>query len=442
MEVTRLAIPLILSRLGEMTVSLFYFSFIGHFIINSLSHASFAWALTSFLTVVGIGFFSTSLMKVAGSTDLNAKSVELDLVISFRLAFFYGAIIVSAIFAYSVSKSRSLTDNGNLEELKLLLILSLSIPALYLQITIFNFFNAIKIAKYELIYTWLFNATLASACAILIATNTNTNAINFISTYVGLRCFFVVLAFRFFDRKIHQHILKFRHSQSIPTKAYVNYFISGLPMALCFGGESLLFLMLSFISKSLGDASLSAYQASLHFLSVVYMISIGVGNATGIVAARHFKLKKFHSLSTAYIQGITLGAFILAPFLLVCFFFNEYISIIYTFDVPTRKLIEGNLLISIPFLVFEYIYVVTRMTLRSMGDFWIPTLFTISLLNILGLILSVGLLSFYNYSVHSIFVALVLCSFFLMSFLLWRLGSLLRQLNHQLVERQPPYDRA
>ena len=93
-------------------------------------------------------------MKVAGSTDLNAENLELDLVISFRLAFLYGATIVSAIFVYSVSESRSLTDNGNLEGLKLLLILSLSIPALYLQITIFNFFNAIKIAKYELIYTW------------------------------------------------------------------------------------------------------------------------------------------------------------------------------------------------------------------------------------------------------------------------------------------------
>ena len=135
MEVTRLAIPLILSRLGEMTVSLLYFSFIGHFIISSLSHASFAWALTSFLTVVGIGFFSTSLMKVAGSTDLNTENLELDLVISFRLAFLYGATIVSAIFVYSVSESRSLTDNGNLEGLKLLLKLSLSIPVLYLQVT-------------------------------------------------------------------------------------------------------------------------------------------------------------------------------------------------------------------------------------------------------------------------------------------------------------------
>jgi MATE family multidrug resistance protein len=66
------------------------------------------------------------------------------------------------------------------------------------------------------------------------------------------------------------------------------------------------------------------------------------------------------------------------------------------------------------------------MTLRSLGDFWMPTLFTISLLNVLGLVLSVGLLSFYDYSVSSIFIALVLCSFFLMLFLLLRLGRILK----------------
>lgn len=427
MEVTRIAIPLIFSRLGEMIVSLLYFSFIGHFIVDSLSHASLAWALISFLTVVGIGFFSTSLVKVAGSTDLNSDDIELDLIISFRLAIFFGAITVFAIFVLSSSISKSLTNSGDLEGLKALLSLSLSIPALYLQIVTFNFFNAIKKVRYELIYTWLLNATFVLACTLLASTNSNTNVIYFTLIYSGLRCFFSGLAFALFNLQVHQHIHQFRHSRSIPTIAYVNYFIGGLPMALCFGGESLLFFMLSFISKSLGDTSLSAYQASLHFLSIVYMVSIGVGNATGIVVARHYNLKDFHSLGTTYIQGMKFGFFILTPFLLACFFLKADISAIYTSDALTRRLIEGNILTSIPFLIFEYVYVVTRMTLRSMGDFWIPTLFTISLLNILGLILSVGLLSLYDYSVNSIFLALVFCSFFLMTFLLWRLGSILKK---------------
>lgn len=409
-----------------MTASLLYFSFIGHYIVDSLSHASLAWATISFLTVVAIGFFSSSLIKIAGSTDLNSDEIERDLIISFRLAFFLGITTVAAIALLDAVASRSITNDSVLKDIKSLLTLSLSIPALYVQIVIFNFFNATKQTKYEVIYTWLFNAALALACILLVSANSNINFTYFAITYTGLRYFFVGLALALFNVKIRQYILRFSHSQHISKTAYTHYFINGLPMAICFGGESLLYFTLSFISKTIGDTSLSAYQASLHFLSIVYMISIGVGNATGIVVARHYNLKDFNSLKATYSQGIRIGLLILTPFLLACFFLTEDISAIYTSDTTTKKLIEGNILISIPFLLFEYVYVITRMTLRSMGDFWIPTLLTILSLNILGLTLSIGLLSLHDYSVHSLFVALVFCSFFLMLTLLWRLGNILK----------------
>ncbi|MCP2019745.1 UNVERIFIED_ORG: Na+-driven multidrug efflux pump [Pseudomonas reinekei] len=195
-------------------------------------------------------------------------------------------------------------------------------------------------------------------------------------------------------------------------------------MALCLGGESLLFFLLSIISKNISESSLSAYQASLHFISIIYMISIGVGNATGIVAARYYAALDIQSIIKIYTQGIILGLTILTPLLFGCFFFKENISIMYTSDAPTRKLIENNIHISIPFLVFEFVYVVTRMTLRSMEDFWVPTLLTILILNILGIVFSVSLLSLYDYTVQSIFLALVICSFLLMLLLFWRLKSI------------------
>lgn len=242
-----------------------YFSFIGHYIADSLSHASFAWALISFLTVVAIGFFSASLVKIAGATDLNTKKIENDLIVSFRLAIFLGVIIVVIIAVIGTSASRSITNDGEIEALIALFTLSLSIPALYLQIVIFNFFNATKKTIYEVIYTWSFNATLASACIILVTTNTNFNFIHFAFIYSGLRLVFTCLALALFDLRIRQHIFHFSHSQPIPKTTYVNYFVNGLPMAICFGGESLLYFIFSFISKTIGDTSLSAYQASLHF---------------------------------------------------------------------------------------------------------------------------------------------------------------------------------
>ncbi|EJM22413.1 Na+-driven multidrug efflux pump [Pseudomonas sp. GM21] len=426
MEITRIATPLIFSRIGELTASLIYFSFIGHYIVDSLSHASFAWALISFVTVVAIGFFSVSLVKIARSTDLNTDEIEIELVISFRFAIFLGAIVVFAIIILGTIVSRPPTDNGEFEGLKILLALSISVPALYLQIVIFNFFNAIKRAKYELIYTWSFIAVLASACTLFVHMNSNTDVIYFALTYSGLRCFFACLAVVLFNLKIREYISQFKYSKHIPKATYANYLINGTPMAICFGGESSLYFIFSFISKTIDNTNLSAYQASLHFLSIVYMISIGVGNATGIVVARHYELRDFQSLRATYFEGLKFGLFILTPILLACLLLKENISTIYTSDVPTRRLIEENIIISIPFLIFEYIYIVTRMTLRSMWDFWIPTLLTILSLNILGLILSIGLLSLHDYSVRSLFVALVFCSFFLMLLLLWRLGSILK----------------
>lgn len=427
MDIARVSVPLIVSRLGEMVASLLYFSFIGHFIVDSLSQASLAWALVSFLTVVGIGFFSILLVKVAGSPDLNDNGVALDLNISFRCAILFGGVIVVGIFLYVINASSSLSVNDSSQGLEVLLIFSLSTPAIYVQIIIFNFFNAVKQTRYELLYTWIFNFVVVTMGAFLVLVDLDSNIIYFVSAYVVLRWFFVAVVFIFFSLKIHSYIFRFRYLQSVPKKMYASYFFKGLPLALCFGGESLLFFILSFVSKSLGDASLSAYQASLHFLSIIYMISIGVGNATGIIAARHYELKEFSLLRQTYFQGVRFGFVILIPFLLVCFFLKENISLLYTSDEVVRRLIESNILISIPFLVFEYVYIVTRMTLRSMGDFWVPTLFTISSLNILGLVLSICLLSFYEYSVRSIFIALVFCSVVLMLFLLRRLGKILKE---------------
>ncbi|UWI60645.1 MATE family efflux transporter [Pseudomonas sp. BW7P1] len=205
-------------------------------------------------------------------------------------------------------------------------------------------------------------------------------------------------------------------------------------MALCFGGESFLFFILSFISKNLGENNLSAYQASLHFISIIYMISIGIGNATGLIAARHFTRRDLGLLKKTYIQGLKSGLLALAPFLLASVLWKENISMTYTSDSTIRKLIETNTLYSIPFLAFEFIYVLTRTILRSMDDFWVPTLLTILTLNIFGITLCATLLHFYR-TIHSIFIALIICSLILMLTMFWRLIFLLKTHSSQPIDK-------
>ncbi|WP_434695636.1 MATE family efflux transporter [Pseudomonas sp. Z1-14] len=434
MEVTRTAIFLTVSRLGDLTAPLLYLSFAGHYMVNSLGHASLAWAYISFLTVVGIGLFSIMLTADAGSANLNADETEAHLIISLRLAYLLGISIAIGLMLYVYI---SPSDRSNSEQAHTLLTLSLSLPALYLQIVIFNFFTTVKKTEYELIYIWTLNTIFCLTCVILITTNADIDLIKFTLIYSNLRWLFAGAALVLFNKEIHKYIPEFQHSRHIPIRKYSQYLISGLPLALCIGGESLLFFLLSLISNSLDHFSLSAYQASLNFLSFVYMIAIGMGNAIGIACARHHIQKDLDSLRATYTHGLKLGLFTIAPVLLACYFLNDYISIIYTSHIETRKLIEKNILISIPFLAFEYIYVITRMTLRGMGDFWVPTLLTVSSLNIVGIICAIALLSFYDDSVHSIFLALVICSLLLMLLLTWRLAYKFHHYPHRQIKRRP-----
>jgi MATE family multidrug resistance protein len=433
MTVAKLAIPLIVSRLGEMVSSLIYFSFVGHFITSSLDQASFAWAFVSFLTVIGIGFFSVLMIEIAGASDLASVKVLAVLNTSIKLACFLGGGIVAgfALYLFQFNREESFSGVAH-DNAKVLFLLSLSIPAIYLQIVIFNYFNALRQTKYELIFVWIFNASILLMSAAFLVLRPDVDVVDFIAMYVGIKWMLVLCAFIFFDRRLRVNVNGFTYGQTTIANQYTSFFAKGIPLALCFGGESLLYFILSIVAKNLGSAELSAYQASLHFLSVIYMISIGVGNATGIVVARAYEQKNISAVRKIYLEGGLFGLIILFPSLLSCFYLTGPIASLYTSDEAVRGLMENNIVLAIPFLLFEYVYIVTRMTLRSMGDFWVPTFFTITSLNILGLGFSFGLLFYYDYSVRSIFLSLVLCSFVLMAFLLWRLWWVLRRDNYQI----------
>ncbi len=86
-----------------------------------------------------------------------------------------------------------------------------------------------------------------------------------------------------------------------------------------------------------------------------------------------------------------------------------------------RSLITENIKIAVLFLLFEYIYVVVRMVLRSLGDSWMPTAYTIFCLNGLGLSMVWLLFTFYGPDIKYLFWSLTLCTFVLMAFLAGRL---------------------
>ncbi|NES11204.1 hypothetical protein G3O07_18020 [Pseudomonas laurentiana] len=150
------------------------------------------------------------------------------------------------------------------------------------------------------------------------------------------------------------------------------------------------------------------------------MISIGVGNAAAILIAGDTQGDSVTISRSRLVEGIVFGSLLMAPCLVVCVFLPDYVALLYTSDQQVAAMVAGSIQLATPFLVFELIYVVTRMVLRSLGDSWLPTAMTLVCLNGIGLLLTWGLFIMYQPGVKSIILALTGCTFILMVSLVLR----------------------
>lgn len=134
-------------------------------------------------------------------------------------------------------------------------------------------------------------------------------------------------------------------------------------------------------------------------------------------------------------NGMICGAVLLMPLITACLFFGDFIASLYTSDPEIKLDIAKCLTASTPFLICEYIYIVTRSTLRSMLDFWIPTLMSIASLNFIGIGLIYSLIDTSPDPLLFIYYSLSFSSFILMLLLLWRFRAKYNQFSCNCAQR-------
>lgn len=423
-KTARLAGPLIISRLGDMTYSFLFLSFVGHFLPKSLGQASFVWAFISFTTVVGIGLFSTLMIDAASLKGASRGQVNILLATGLRAAVTVGFLISGGVLACLLLQHGvvGLLQSQNFG----LWIMSLSLPAIYCQIVIFNYLNATGRCNYEVKFVWLSNMVCVVVGIVYISADFPLSFIDFALVYMLLRwvLIFVLLTY-IAHTETHMSLGSF-FGCFLQAKI-TRFIIGGLPLALCFAGESFLYFALSLITATIGNLELSAYQISLHFLSVIYMISIGVGNAVAILVAGAAPDIQISAAKKRVSDGVKFGGLLMVPCLIICIALPDYVARLYTSDALVVKLASEVIRFSVLFLVFEFVYVVLRMALRSLGDSWVPTLATICCLNGVGLFLTWILLHFYDESLRSVFIGLTMCTSILMLYLSHRFMKICRK---------------
>lgn len=302
----QLAVPITLSRIGEIAGSTLYFLSIGRLFGASLPAASLAWAIVSFLTVLAIGFLSG--VSLLTSQDMGARRTE-----------HLGALVCAAItFALLGSGACLLLANGSLAALEwfnytasfshqvrdFLVALCAGLPAAFTQMALAQYTNGLKLPRVELIFTWANNLTMAGWAALFVIYPVNLDAVGLVFGFSAVR---TIIALLFLIHVFARHRFSRTSLQNILVRQ-AELIRIGVPTSISYGVESLSYLFLSFSASLLGAAATAGFQAGMHILSIVYMATVGVGNAVSISTSHLIGAGSITEFRRVVKNGLLIGA--------------------------------------------------------------------------------------------------------------------------------------
>jgi MATE family multidrug resistance protein len=122
------------------------------------------------------------------------------------------------------------------------------------------------------------------------------------------------------------------------------------------------------IISKLAPASLAAHQIALNCASLTYMVPLGIGSATAVSVGHALGRKDPHSAIRIGWLGIALGAAFMSVAALIFIFFPAPIIRLYTSNANVIAVGSTLMVIAAFFQLFDGIQTVTTGALRGLGD--------------------------------------------------------------------------
>lgn len=171
----------------------------------------------------------------------------------------------------------------------------------------------------------------------------------------GLKRYFVLAGNVIFDRQKIKSVLKI-----------------GIPIAFQIIVEVLAFSIGAIMMGWLGEVQLAAHQVAIGLASFTYMISLGVSQANTIRVSHQMGVKDYKSLKMAAFASTQLVLLFMSLMGVVFILARNVLPFLFTVDPEVVKIASGLLIIAAIFQVFDGLQVVMLSTLRGMADVKLP----------------------------------------------------------------------
>ncbi len=401
-RIIRLAIPVVLSQIGQVTVSLVDNMMVGH--AGTLDLAASAFANNIFIIGMFFGMGITyGLTPLVGKAYGNNEPIKVlqwlkNGIFTHFMAGSVLTLIMLGVFFLLPFMGQE-TD-----------VLQLSKPyylwlcASYLPFMLFfsgkQFFEGIgntHVAMYITLTSNLINVVLNY---ILIFGKVGFPEMGLIGAGIGtfISRFTMPLMYAGFIFWMPQFrkIFSKARKQSLSKKSVISILGIGLPIGFQIIVEVTTFSVGAVMMGWHGEIPLAAHQVAIGLASFSYMISLGISQATTIRVSHQLGRYDLESLRMAVYASTHLVLIFMSLVGLIFIFLKDYLPLIFTTDQAVIEIASRLLIIAAVFQVFDGLQVIMLSALRGMADVKIPMMIAFAAYMLVGLPISY----FFSFLLH------------------------------------------
>jgi MATE family multidrug resistance protein len=378
----KLAVPLVMTQAGQMTVLLVDTAMVGHVSTTALAAASFANNIYIVIMLFGLGVFLgiTPLVSHARGANNDQQAAAI-----MKNGFALSALLLVGITSIGLSLTGLMPHMGQTEE-----VLRLSIP--YYRMLVISTIPFLLFTLLKQIGEGLSNTIMAMAATI------TANLINVVLNYLlifgklgfprfGLmgagyatliaRIAMPLLLYAGFSTyKPIRHYFSLMHTAKATLRGVQNIFSVGLPIATQLILEVLAFSFSAVMMGWLGDVPLAANQVAMNLATFTFMIANGVAMATTIRVSFQLGSRDFESMERVCYSAVHLVLGYMGMCGLGFFLLRHQLPHIFTTDMRVVDQTASLLMIAAMFQLFDGLQIVCLGILRGFADVKAPMLFS------------------------------------------------------------------
>lgn len=393
----RLAIPVVISQIGQVTVSLVDNMMVGH--VGTLELAASAFANNVFLVGMLFGMGITyGLTPVVGKAFGNNQPLRVvQLLKNGIFTHLAAALLLSAIMFGIYFLLPHMGQTSDVLELArpYYLLLCASYLPFMLFFSVKQFFEGVGNTKMAMQITLASNAVNIIVNYILIFGKLGFPEMGLMGAGIGTLVSRIIMPVLFFVFILKKPVFRIyftkAHAQAFSKKRIISLLKIGVPIGFQIIVEMLTFSVGAVMMGWLGEIPLAAHQVAIGLASSSYMISLGISQATTIRVSHQLGQNDFKSLKMAVFASTHLVLLFMISMGLLFVLARDYLPLAFTSDPEVIAVASGLLVVAAIFQVFDGLQVIMLSTLRGMSDVKIPMFIAFAAYMLIGLPTSYGL---------------------------------------------------